>query len=187
MADSLTTHRRLNAQDITNKVKRIAFEIIDRHPQGPLAFVGIHTRGVTFADRVLAEVNANRSEPVERGTIDISLYRDDLDNIGTIPSIKGSDIPFDPDGAKIILFDDVLYTGRTIRAAIDVLMDYGRPSRIELAVLVDRGHRELPIAADYCGEVLETRAGDYVRVHLSESDESDEVLVHQKIEPGDVT
>ena len=161
----------------------LAFEIIDRHPQGPLAFVGIHTRGVTFADRVLREVRENRSDPVDRGTIDISLYRDDLDNIGTIPSIKGSDIPFDPDGATIVLFDDVLYTGRTIRAAIDVLMDYGRPARIELAVLVDRGHRELPIAADYCGEPLETSADDYVRVFLDEDDQRDEVVVRRRATP----
>lgn len=164
----------ITGKELPHTIRRIAFQILERYPEQPLAFVGIHTRGVLLADRVHALLAEHRSD-IQQGSIDIALYRDDLDNLGTIPNIRGSDLPFTIDGAAIILFDDVLYTGRTIRAAINVICDYGRPSRIELAVLVDRGHRELPIAPDYTGLVLATEKSDHVRVHFTEIDGKDGV------------
>ena len=160
----------LDATDIGHKVKRLALEILEDHPDGkPLALVGIETRGVPLARRAAAILEAEGElDEIHFGSLDISLYRDDLDNLGTIPSIKGSDLPFTVDGCHVVLFDDVLFTGRTIRAAIDALVDYGRPARIDLAVLVDRGNRELPIAATYVGHVLETTPADYVRVLLED-------------------
>jgi len=166
----------LSEAEIENTSQRIAYEILERRPDSPIAFVGIHTRGVLFAERIFAIVSEKNSQ-VSKGTLDITLYRDDLDNLGTIPSVKGSHIPFSVDGAQIILFDDVLFTGRTIRAAIDVVMDYGRPSKIELAVLIDRGNRELPICPDYTGRLVKTRAGEYVSVRFKEKDGSEGVYL----------
>ncbi len=159
----------LSAGDIDHKVRRIASEVLEKHAGHPLAFVGIHTRGVILADRVHALLRGDHPD-ITRGTLDISLYRDDLDNLGSIPAIQGSDIPFTVEGATIILFDDVLFTGRTIRAAIDELIDYGRPARIELAVLIDRGNRELPIRADYTGHKLRTSKDEYISVRFEETD-----------------
>jgi len=159
----------LTAGDIEHKLRRIAHEILERSPDDrPLAIVGIQTRGVPLADRIRAIIASQRQ--VLTGTLDISLYRDDLDNLGTIPSIKGSDIPFEADGCHIVLVDDVLFTGRTIRAALDALLDYGRPACVELAALVDRGNRELPIAASYLGHEVHTTREDYVKVRLAETD-----------------
>ncbi len=166
----------LSAQDIENKLRRIASEIIEAHQGRDLAFVGIHSRGVVVAERVLEIVKEHRSD-IEFGTLDISLYRDDLDNLGSILAIKGSDIPFNVEDSYIVLFDDVLFTGRTIRAAIDELIDYGRPSRIQLAVLMDRGNRELPIAADYTGEALQTSRKDHIAVRFTEKDNEEGVFL----------
>jgi pyrimidine operon attenuation protein / uracil phosphoribosyltransferase len=174
----------LSEREIENTSQRIAYEILERRPESPIAFVGIHTRGVLFADRVF-KIVSEKNPNVSQGTLDITLYRDDLDNLGTIPSVKGSQIPFDVEKAEIILFDDVLFTGRTIRAAIDVLMDYGRPSKIELAVLVDRGNRELPICPDYTGRVIKTRSGEYVSVRFHEKDGSEGVYLLREEEPND--
>lgn len=159
----------LSETDISNKIRRIASEILEAFPEKPLAFVGIHTRGVILCDRVFGEISRHRGH-ITKGTLDISLYRDDLDNLGTIPSIKGSDLPFHVEGANIILFDDVLFTGRTIRAAIDDLIDYGRPAKIELAVLVDRGNRELPICPDYTGHRIKTARDEHIAVRFKEID-----------------
>lgn len=174
-SQSILTRTVLNEEDIRNKLRRIAFEILEAHPGKPLALVGIHTRGVVLARR--AENLLREHVPqLDFGTIDIGLYRDDLDNLGVMPTIQGSDIPFAMDDAIIILFDDVLFTGRTTRAALNVLMDYGRPRQIELAVLVDRGNRELPIQADYVGETLNTSKGEHVRVRLHETDGEEGVI-----------
>ena len=178
---ALSRTQLLSDTDIANKIRRIASEILEAYPEQPLAFVGIHTRGVIVCDRVLKEVSKHRGE-IARGTLDISLYRDDLDNLGTIPSIQGSDLPFDVEGAHIILFDDVLFTGRTIRAALNDLMDYGRPAKIELAVLVDRGNRELPICPDYTGEKINTRRDEYISVRFQEDDEEEGVFQINKEE-----
>lgn len=170
MSDPSLVHTQiLDGTTVEQALDRMAGEILARHPTLPLALVGIHRRGVILADRLYQRLQTERSD-VARGTIDISLYRDDLDNLGTIPMIQGSDIPFPVEGSTIVLCDDVLYTGRTIRAAIDVLIDYGRPNRIELAVLVDRGNRELPIAPDYTGQALQTDKDEHIRVCFSESD-----------------
>lgn len=166
----------LSRADIAHKIQRIAFEILEAHPDRPLAFVGIHTRGVVLAKRVYDCLSAHRSDIVQ-GTLDIALYRDDIDNLGTIPSIRGSDLPFPVEGAHIILFDDVLFTGRTIRAALDELIDYGRPAKIELAVLVDRGNRELPICPDYLGHRMNTSRAEHVLVCFDETDGAEGVYL----------
>lgn len=166
----------LSAPDIRHKIDRISAQIIEAHPDRHLALVGIHTRGAVLGRRV-HDMLRSRGRETTFGTLDIALYRDDLDNLGTIPSIRGSDLPFQIGGAHIVLFDDVLFTGRTIRAALAELVDYGRPARIELAVLVDRGHRELPIAADYLGQTIPTDRRDHVRVCFNETDNREGVFL----------
>jgi len=161
---------------MTRTLRRIADEIFERHPDPKdLALVGIRSRGVPLARR-LARLLAEgaRAEPAV-GALDITLYRDDFTSIAAQPITKGTDILFSIDGRTVVLVDDVLFTGRTIRAAMDALVDYGRPRAIRLAVLVDRGHRELPIRADHVGKNVPTQAGDDVRVHLVEVDGRDEV------------
>lgn len=159
----------MNKEELENCIRRIGLEILEKYPSESISFVGIYTRGVNFANR-LYEVVSEKNPNIKRGTLDITLYRDDLDNLGTMPSVKSTDLPFEIEGSRIILLDDVLFTGRTCRAAIDVLMDYGRPDRIELGVLVDRGNRELPIRPDYTGRTLETTMKDYVNVRFKETD-----------------
>lgn len=172
----------LDQEELTNTIHRIAFEILERHPNQKIAFVGIHTGGVYFANRVF-EIVHERNPHIVQGTLDITLYRDDLDNLGTIPTVKGSDLPFDIEDQFVLLLDDVLYTGRTVRAAIDELMDYGRPSRIELAVLIDRGNRELPIAPDYTGRFIKTEPDEYISVRFEEEPEG--VYMLRETEPDD--
>jgi pyrimidine operon attenuation protein/uracil phosphoribosyltransferase len=163
----------MEAFDVANKTRRLALQILERHPHGSLHFVGIHTRGVLVADRVRALLKDDLGD-IPFGTLDISLYRDDLDDLGRMPALKNTDLPFAVDDATIILFDDVLFTGRTIKAAIDALTDYGRPSSIELAVLIDRGNRELPIAPNYVGLTIDTNKNDYISVRLKERDECED-------------
>lgn len=165
----------LSEKEIANKTRRLAFQILEQYPEATPAFVGIQKRGVTLAERVMAQVESEKPG-IPMGTLDISLYRDDLDNLGTMPTIESTEIPFEVDGAHIILFDDVLFTGRTIRAAIDCLMDFGRPARIELAVLIDRGNRELPIAPNYVGERVDTTREQYISVRMKGTD--DEECIH---------
>jgi pyrimidine operon attenuation protein/uracil phosphoribosyltransferase len=166
----------LDEKDIAHKLHRVALEIIERHPDGNLVFVGIHKRGVTVAERVLEFLKREESLEVPMGTIDINFYRDDLHHLSTNPEVLSSEIGFPVEGARVVLFDDVLYTGRTIRAAIEALMSYGRPAFIELAVLVDRGNRELPFEPNYVGHEMETEREDYVRVRLKGIDEEDSVV-----------
>ena len=165
----------LDAAGVAGAIRTLAARILDVHGNDPIAFVGIHTRGVVLANRLVAELRTSRGD-IEQGTIDIALYRDDLSNLAAMPRIQASDIPFDVEGASIILCDDVLFTGRTIRAAMNVLLDYGRPRRIELAVLADRGHRELPIAATWTGVTIPTRRKDYLRVHFRETDGREDII-----------
>jgi pyrimidine operon attenuation protein/uracil phosphoribosyltransferase len=142
-----------------------------------LALVGIQTRGVFLARRLAAIIETIEGVQVPTGTMDITLYRDDWTRITHHPVVQATDIPFSVDGRQVILVDDVLFTGRTIRAAMDALMDFGRAARIELVVLVDRGHRELPIMANYVGKVVETRRSETVNVLLTEKDGQDRVVL----------
>ena len=162
---------------IDRALTRIAHEIVEgnRGAEG-LALAGIVTRGSLLADRLAAQIQTIESVAVPVGTIDISFYRDDVAT-RLNPEVHRTDIPFDPTGRCVVLVDDVLYTGRTIRAALDALMDYGRPSCVRLAVLVDRGHRELPIRADYVGKNVPTSGHERVKVHLRESDGEDAVVI----------
>jgi len=166
----------LNSADMDRIVTRITYEIIEnRSDIGDLALVGIHTRGVFLARRIQAKLRAIESVTVNAGDMDINLYRDDWTRISQQPIVRKTDISFSVDEKPIILVDDVLFTGRTIRAAMDALMDFGRPGRIELAVLIDRGHRELPIQANYIGKYIKTRPDEAVNVRLSECDGMDRV------------
>lgn len=134
----------------------------------PATLVGVHTNGVPLAARLAALIAQATGKAPDMGTLDITLYRDDLAG-RALPVVRGSEIPFTMEGRRIVLVDDVLFTGRTVRAALNVLADYGRPQRVQLCVLVDRGHRELPIAADYAGMVTQTAAADRIRVRLTET------------------
>ena len=155
---------------------RIAHEIVEKNPElSDVCLVGIYTRGVAIAERLRREIAAATGFEPDVGALDISFYRDDVTS--RQPVVHSTRLDFPIDGRTVVLVDDVLYTGRTIRAAIDALFDYGRPSRIRLAVLADRGHRELPIRADYVGKNLPTSAGERVFVRLMEIDEIDEVTI----------
>lgn len=172
----------LSANEIEAAVGRLAAAIRDKTAGQPIALVGIRSRGDEVAKRLI-DLLAEDDREIAFGVIDISLYRDDFEHLRENPALQESDIPFSVEDAHIILVDDVLFTGRTIRAALDALSDYGRPARIELAVLVDRGHREMPISADYVGITLDTRRLDHVRVSLEETDGIDQVIVIQKDMP----
>jgi pyrimidine operon attenuation protein/uracil phosphoribosyltransferase len=170
----------MDADRVSRSLARMAHEIIE-HNRGvdKVALVGIRTRGVPIARRLAALLKDISGTEVPTGMLDITLYRDDLMEhaVGTQPLVRSTDIPFTIDGRHILLVDDVLSTGRTIRAALDALIDFGRPQTIQLAVLVDRGHRELPIRADYVGRNIPTSAQQSVQVHLAEIDGRDEVEV----------
>ncbi len=164
------------ADDVRRAISRIAHEIVERDRDVPaLALVGIRARGDLLAARLAAAIAGNEGVEVPLGALDITLYRDDLTRIGYAPTVHRTELPFKVDDRVVVLVDDVLYTGRTVRAAMDALVDYGRPRAIRLAVLVDRGHRELPIRADFVGKNVPTQAGDDVRVHLAEADGRDEI------------
>ncbi len=173
----------LDRDDLRRTLVRIAHEIIEKNPgtsEGEgLAIVGIHTRGAVLAGRLQAQISELQGEQVPLGDVDISFYRDDLDLRDPLeaPVVNASHLDFDLTGRTVILVDDVLFTGRTVRAAIDVLFDYGRPRRVQLAVLADRGHRELPIRPDYVGKNLPTAFEERVNVELEEIDGVDEVTI----------
>jgi len=170
--------RLMDAATIRKAVSRIAHEILEKNRSlKNLALVGIQTRGAPLARRIAERLGAMEGRVPPTGIVDINLYRDDLSRIGYHPVLRRTDIPFDLEGKCIVLVDDVLYTGRTVRAALAALVDLGRPERIQLAVLVDRGHRELPIRADFVGKNVPTAASDMVEVRLAETDGEDEVLL----------
>ena len=181
MPPALPSVTLMDAARMARTLSRIAHEMLERHPDlGRLALVGVRSRGVPLARRLARLLkDAGGTEPAV-GAIDISLYRDDFTSLAAQPITKGTDILFSLDGRTVVLVDDVLYTGRTVRAALDQLIDFGRPARIELAVLVDRGHRELPIRADYVGRTLATAREEAVQVLVREEDGRDEVLLHRK-------
>jgi pyrimidine operon attenuation protein/uracil phosphoribosyltransferase len=165
---------------IGRSLARIAHEILERNRAlEELALVGIRTRGVPLARRIAQSIREINQHEIPTGALDITLYRDDLMRtaVGAQPLIRRTEIPFSIDDRRILLVDDVLYTGRTIRAALDALIEFGRPKAIQLVVLVDRGHRELPIKADYVGKNLPTSPSESVQVHLTEVDGRDEVEI----------
>ena len=172
----------MEAGRISRALMRIAHEIVERNRDvEKLALVGIRTRGVPLARRLADNLRGIVDREIPLGMLDITLYRDDLmrHTVGPQPLLRHTEIPFSIDDRRILLVDDVLYTGRTIRAALDALVDFGRPQAIQLIVLVDRGHRELPIKADYVGKNLPTAVRESVQVQLAETDGADQVLIQQ--------
>jgi pyrimidine operon attenuation protein / uracil phosphoribosyltransferase len=168
----------MDADAVRRAITRIAHEILERNKGTEnLALVGIRSRGVHIADRIAATIGSIETAEVPRGIVDITLYRDDFSRAEQTPQVRGTEIPFTIESKKIVLVDDVLYTGRTIRAAMDALMDFGRPQNIQLAVMIDRGHRELPIRADYVGKNLPTSRQQSVQVRLQETDGVDDVVL----------
>ena len=168
----------MNAEDIRRTLARIAHEIIERNKSTEnIIIVGLHTRGVPLAKRLAESIERYEKTGVSVGMLDFSLYRDDLDPSEIKTAIQRTEIPSDINGKSVVLIDDVLHTGRTIRAAMDALIDLGRPLSIQLAVLVDRGHREMPIRADYVGKNIPSARHENIEVHLMETDGVDEVVI----------
>ncbi len=168
----------LKAEEITRTLERLASQLIEKHGDCEnVMFVGIQRRGADLALRLRDILSKRLQKNIPLGTLDINLYRDDWTSLSTSPHIGQSNIPQDVDGITIILVDDVLFSGRTIRAALEALLDYGRPSSVELLVLVDRGHRELPIQANYVGRNINTSRQEHVDVLLQEQDGKDAVLL----------
>ena len=168
----------MTAEDVRRAVVRIAHEVIETHRgTHDLVLIGMRTRGVPLSRRLATAIGEIEGDEVPVGAIDIGLYRDDLATRGAAVQLAPSEMPMDIGGKRVVLVDDVIFTGRSIRAALDAVIDFGRPQRIQLAVLVDRGHRELPIRPDYIGKNVPTARGDDVRVRLTETDGRDEVAV----------
>jgi pyrimidine operon attenuation protein/uracil phosphoribosyltransferase len=171
----------LRAEDIERLVERLALQVMERHGNcSSLVLVGIQRRGVDLARRLAAQINERLECAIPIGTLDINLYRDDWTSLLGKPQIGQSSIPVRLDNKVVLLVDDVLFTGRTIRAALEALLDYGRPQKVELLTLIDRGHRELPIHADYVGQTLETARSEHINVLLEERDGLDEVRLQAK-------
>ncbi len=168
----------LDAEDIQRILLRMTHKILEVHKGAQnIGLVGIQTRGVHLSERIRNNIKDVEGTEVPTGIVDITLYRDDWTRASINPVVRATDIPFSVDGKEILLVDDVLFTGRTTRAAMDALIDFGRPDRIELAVLIDRGHRELPILANYVGKTVETRKSEMVNVFLKEQDGKDLVVI----------
>lgn len=168
----------LSQDEIKKTLYRLAHQILEKSsPSEEIALVGIQTRGVHLARRIQSIIKEIAGKVVPLGILDITLYRDDLTTIGPTPIVKETNLAFDLRDKVVVLIDDVLYTGRTVRAALNEIMDFGRPKRVEFLVLVDRGFREVPIRADYVGKNIPTSRQEVVEVKLEESDESDEVVV----------
>jgi len=171
----------MDGPHLARTLSRMAHEIAERHPDaGDTVLVGILSRGLPLARRLAGLVKAAGAGEPRVGALDISLYRDDFTAVAPNPLMRGTEIPVSIDGRTVIVVDDVLYTGRTVRAALDELIDFGRPARIELAIVVDRGHRELPIHADYVGHPLTTSRDEIVQVLLAEEDGEDRVVVYAR-------
>jgi pyrimidine operon attenuation protein/uracil phosphoribosyltransferase len=178
----MTGRQIMTADEIRRATTRISHEIVEKQAgTAGLVLIGIQRRGVPLARRIAASINEHEGASIPVGALDITFYRDDLSMVAQQPVVKGTDLPFDLNGATVILVDDVLYTGRTIRAAMDALVDFGRPQAIRLAVLVDRGHRELPIRADHVGKNVPTSREEVVRVHLDEIDDEDGVDIERQV------
>lgn len=173
----------LDADDMRRTLVRIAHEIVERNDDAEhLAIVGIHRRGAILARRIHALLGELLGRELPSGDLDIAFYRDDLGRRAEQPTVHATRLDFDLDGTTVVLVDDVLFTGRTVRAAIEALFDYGRPAKVQLAVLADRGHRELPLRPDYVGKNLPTSRAERVNVHVAELDGVDEVRITAPVE-----
>ncbi|HVT19261.1 MAG TPA: bifunctional pyr operon transcriptional regulator/uracil phosphoribosyltransferase PyrR [Thermoanaerobaculia bacterium] len=171
----------LDAEQMARVIRRMAGEVVERNRGlADLMLVGIRTRGVPLAEAMAAEMERMEGRSMPIGALDITLYRDDLSTIAPQPLVKGTHLPLPIDGRVVVLCDDVLYTGRTVRAALDHLVDYGRPRAVQLAVLIDRGHRELPIQADVVGKTVQTAADELVEVSFQATDGSEQVRILER-------
>jgi pyrimidine operon attenuation protein/uracil phosphoribosyltransferase len=172
----------MSASEIDRTLVRLAHEILERtRDLNQLAFIGIRRRGVPLAQRLAKKITALEERTIPVGSLDIQLYRDDLSTVANQPVVSATDISFPVTGKDVILMDDVLYTGRTIRAALDALFDHGRPARVQLLVLIDRGHRELPIEARYVGRIVQTTSNEIIEVKFQEIDGLEKVLLVEKV------
>ena len=168
----------MDSDAVSRAITRMAFEIIEKNKGTEnLYLVGVQRRGVILAERIAAKIREIEGTEIEMGVLDITFYRDDLSMLSEHPTLSDTNISFPVTNSKIVLIDDVLYTGRTVRAAIDAIMDLGRPKNIQLAILIDRGHRELPIRADYVGKNIPTSADEIIAVNLTETDGNDNIEI----------
>ena len=175
--------RLMSASEIDRTLVRLAHQIVEKQEgSSNLGLVGIKRRGIPLAQRIAKIIEGIEKQPVQTGVLDISFYRDDLSTAGNKPIVEDAEIGFDIEGRDIVLLDDVLYTGRTIRAALDALFDHGRPRSVRLLVLIDRGHRELPIEAQFIGRVVPTSSKEIIEVKLREVDGNDQVLLVERVD-----
>ena len=183
MATTRIKAQLMSASEIDRTLVRLAHEILEKTADlDKLGFIGIRRRGVPLAERLAAKIETIEKRSVPVGILDISLYRDDLSTIADTPVVNQSEIPFSVEGKDIILIDDVLYTGRTVRASLDGLFRHGRPSRVQLLVLIDRGHRELPIEARYIGRKVQTSDVEIIEVKFQEIDQTEKVLLVERLD-----
>jgi pyrimidine operon attenuation protein/uracil phosphoribosyltransferase len=170
----------MTVDDIERALDRVALQILERNLEtNEIVIVGIHTGGVFLADRIHSIIEKREKISLPSGSLDITLYRDDWSRVTQNPIVKKTDIPFEVEGKTLVLVDDVIYTGRTIRAALDAIMDFGRPSSIQLAVLIDRGGRELPVQPDFTGMEIQVESNQHIHVRLHENADIDEVVLDQ--------
>ena len=171
----------LDSKQMARIIRRMAGEVIERNGGvADLILIGIHTRGVPLAQKIAAEIRRMEGHDIPLGTLDITLYRDDLSTIAPQPVVKGTHLPVPIEGRVVVLCDDVLFTGRTVRAALNELADYGRPRAVRLAVLIDRGHRELPIQADFVGKKVPTSVGEVIEVAFESTDGDEQVRILER-------
>ena len=172
----------MSASEIDRTLVRLAHEILEKNPDlDRLAFIGVRRRGVPLAQRLARKIESLEGRTIPVGILDINLYRDDLTTVDIAPVVSATEIPFSVQGKDIILMDDVLYTGRTVRAALDALFDHGRPARVHLLVLIDRGHRELPVEAQFVGRTVQTTDDEIIEVKFQEIDETEKVLLVERM------
>jgi pyrimidine operon attenuation protein/uracil phosphoribosyltransferase len=176
----------MSASEIDRTLVRLAHEVLEKtHDLSQLAFIGVKRRGVPLAQRLAAKIESLEGLQIPVGILDINLYRDDLSTVGDRPVLQAKQIDFSIVGKDVVLMDDVLYTGRTVRAALDALFDHGRPARVQLLVLIDRGHRELPIEARYVGRMIQTSSSEIIEVKFQEIDGQEKVLLVERFEDTD--